>query len=66
MGIPATLRLFLLPFPLVSSALSFSLRFQEEEEVLPEGWEKLYDESSGHYYYFNATTEESSWEPPTA
>ena len=31
---------------------------------LPSGWEKLLDESSGSYYYYNAGTGTTSWDPP--
>ena len=35
------------------------------KEILPPGWEKLVDESSGEAYYYNESTEESSWDPPS-
>ena len=28
------------------------------------GWEQVTDEASGHFYYFNIATNESTWEPP--
>ena len=28
------------------------------------GWEQLYDESSGHYYYRNLATQETTWDRP--
>lgn len=35
-----------------------------EEPPLPPNWSKEFDESSGHHYYFNSVTAESSWERP--
>ena len=29
-------------------------------------WEECWDEDSGHAYYYNVTTQESSWEKPLA
>ena len=29
------------------------------------GWEQVTDEASGHFYYFNIATSESTWEPPS-
>ena len=38
----------------------------EEDDLLPAGWEKLYDEDHGEYYYYNEATGETSWDPPDA
>lgn len=35
-------------------------------QALPPNWTKEYDPSNQAYYYFNAVTEESVWELPTA
>eukprot|EP00977_Amphora_coffeiformis_P009845 scaffold2257_cov169-Amphora_coffeaeformis.AAC.23 len=32
---------------------------------LPDGWEEVVDPDGGDVYYFNETTGETSWEPPT-
>lgn len=32
--------------------------------VLPGGWEKIFDESSNKYYYYNSKTQETSWDAP--
>jgi len=32
---------------------------------LPEGWEKVFEEKSKNYYYYNTKTGESRWEVPT-
>jgi len=37
-----------------------------EDEKLPEGWEKLFSEEHGEYYYWNAAVKEASWVPPPA
>ena len=37
---------------------------RDSEPVLPSGWERLVDPSSGDEYYYNEVTEESSWDPP--
>jgi len=39
---------------------------QEEEEPLPEGWEKLLDPVSGKVFYIDHNTQNTSWTRPTA
>jgi len=31
---------------------------------VPEGWSKMFEEKSGHYYYYNTKTGESRWDLP--
>lgn len=38
----------------------------EGGEALPHGWEKIWSDEHGEYYYWNKTTKESSWVPPAA
>mmetsp|Transcript_51767 Transcript_51767/g.160595 ORF Transcript_51767/g.160595 Transcript_51767/m.160595 type:complete len:555 (+) Transcript_51767:63-1727(+) len=35
-----------------------------EDELLPEGWEKIWSDEHGEYYYWNKESKESSWVPP--
>jgi len=35
-----------------------------EDEVLPEGWEKIWSEEHSEYYYWNKIAKEASWVPP--
>eukprot|EP00931_Biecheleriopsis_adriatica_P067253 TRINITY_DN41417_c0_g1_i1.p1 TRINITY_DN41417_c0_g1~~TRINITY_DN41417_c0_g1_i1.p1 ORF type:complete len:282 (-),score=61.76 TRINITY_DN41417_c0_g1_i1:68-871(-) len=37
-----------------------------EQAALPEGWEAVLDPASGHTYYFNTTTGESTWTHPAS
>ena len=37
---------------------------QAPQQQLPYPWEMLVDQSSGHAYYSNPQTGETSWEPP--
>ena len=39
---------------------------QEQEPMLPEGWEQLVDPTSGVPYYYCKTDGTTSWERPTA
>jgi hypothetical protein len=32
--------------------------------TIPEGWTKIFEEKSGHYYYYNTKTGESQWHIP--
>jgi len=32
---------------------------------LPPGWQEMKDPSSGHSYYYNATTGETTWTKPS-
>lgn len=34
--------------------------------VLPQGWERIYDDSTGRYYFWHEESETSQWEPPVA
>jgi len=36
----------------------------DSNELLPKGWESLWDEGAGKSYYVNYETGESSWDPP--
>eukprot|EP00526_Cylindrotheca_closterium_P004161 CAMPEP_0113637722 /NCGR_PEP_ID=MMETSP0017_2-20120614/19755_1 /TAXON_ID=2856 /ORGANISM="Cylindrotheca closterium" /LENGTH=4255 /DNA_ID=CAMNT_0000548783 /DNA_START=113 /DNA_END=12880 /DNA_ORIENTATION=+ /assembly_acc=CAM_ASM_000147 len=38
----------------------------EEKDALPDGWTEVVDPSSGDTYYYNPTTEETSWELPVS
>jgi len=35
-----------------------------EDDSLPHGWEKVWSEEHGEYYYWNKSTKEASWVPP--
>jgi hypothetical protein len=32
--------------------------------TVPDGWKKMFEEKSGHYYYYNTKTGESRWDLP--
>ena len=47
------------------SSLSNKRALQSENSGLPEGWEVRHSNSKNLPYYFNASTKESRWEPPS-
>lgn len=47
-----------------SSGLGVADAAEAEDELLPEGWEKMWSDEHGEYYYWNKSTKESSWVPP--
>lgn len=44
---------------------SFEHEDDSARQTLPPGWERLYDDESGEYYFYNQDTGESSWERPS-
>lgn len=41
------------------------LQQQQQQEVLPPGWIKLFNEKAGRYYYYNKALQKTSWSRPT-